>query len=316
MKKSIKRIFTLGLIAAPTFLPGQFFPIGGLKDGHVKVRVVDDAGTPIEGVHVTLYSNADSGAKPGSTDTNGVYSAEMRNIYAAIGGSFQKKGYYKSTGDFWHWDKWGGVPPANTNFPITMKRIIEPVPLKYKEVWMIFPRFDEPVGFDLGIGDWVFPDGKGINTDMLIKSDGHHVSKNDYSFNVSIEFVGEHNGMQSFYYPKIDSPSIPLRSELPPPSIAPSSDYENMFSRSIRRLPSENRRPRASDDTRKWIYRIRTEVDEGGNIVSANYGWMTKDFYIGNSTGVGGIGFYYYYNPDPHSRSLEPKEIADRQNRD
>ncbi|MCL1909370.1 MAG: hypothetical protein FWG05_00370, partial [Kiritimatiellaeota bacterium] len=67
------------------------------------------------------------------------------------------------------------------------------------------------------------------------------------------------------------------------------------------------------DETRRWIYRIRTEVDEDGKIISANYGWMTKDFQIGNPTGtLGVIVLNYYHNPDPHSRSLEPKEITNR----
>ena len=28
---------------------------------------------------------------------------------------------------------------------------------------------------------------------------------------------------------------------------------------------------------------------------------------------LGRFSFSYYWNPDPHSRSLEPKEIADQQ---
>jgi len=287
-------------------------PSSRLQDATVRVRVVDNEGQPIGGVYADCYSLSDFGSHLGLTDTNGMYSVQLRRIFAEISGDFTKTGYYKSSGVFWKWSEEERIPSSKTNFVIVMKRIVAPVQMSKKEIKAVFPRLDEPVGFDLEIGDWVFPDGKGKVTDILLTGEGHYNTVNDYSFRVTVEFAGNLNGIQSFYVPKEGAGTL-LRSELPPPPIAPESGYEKLFERSIRRLPVDRRFPASSDETRRWIYRIRTKVDENGKIISANYGWMTKDFSFGNPNGVGVIVLNYYYNPDPKSRSLEPKEIADRQ---
>jgi len=280
----------------------------------VRVRVVDEEGKPISGVHANVYNIFDMDTRPGLTDTNGIHSVHLYNIFE-ISGSFKKQGYYTSYGVFWEASEWSKVPSANTNFTVVLKRIIEPIQMRKREVRAIFPRLKEPVGFDLEIGDWVFPDGKGKIADIRLTGNGHYVSVNDYSFEVVVEFSGKFDGIQSFHVPKGGAGAL-LKSELPPPPIAPESGYEKTFERSIRRLPSDKWFPASSDETRRWIYRIRTEVDEERKIISANYGWMTKDFSFGNPNGIGVIVFNYYYNPDPKSRSLEPKEIADRQAKD
>jgi len=132
---------------------------------------------------------------------------------------------------------------------------------------------------------------------------------------LSANFSGEHNGIQSFSINQIITGPSP-RSELPPPPIAPINGYEKTFEYYARRVPTDRWHGTTSrDDTRRWIYRIRTEVDEDGNIIAANYGWMTKDIIGASNEGKGRFILAYYYNPDPQSRSLEPKEIADRQNK-
>ena len=290
-----------------------------LNDGTVTVRVVDDTDVPLEGVQAIMYSLSDEGtSKLGLTDTNGMYSVQLRKIYAEIDGHFTKTGYYKSNGVFWKWDKWGGVPPASTNFTIVMKRIVEPVQMREIEVNVKFPRLDAPVGFDLEAGDWVSPHGKGKIADIFLTGKGYYNSPNEYAFNMFAEFPNEHDGIQSFHVPSLpDAPTQLLRSELPPPPIAPESGYEKTFERFTKRIPADRWSGTTSrDDTRRWIFRVRTKVEENGNIVSANYGWMTKDIVGASNEGKGRFALTYYYNPDPKSRSLEPKEIADRQAKD
>ena len=287
-----------------------------LGSATVTVRVVDEDGQPINGAWADFYHLNSMSSNPGFTDVNGLYSTRLENIFANISGHFTKPGYYKTNGKFWSWADSAGkelVPPADTNFVIVLKRIIDPVQMRQREIKAIFPRLDEPVGFDLEIGDWIFPDGQGKIADMMLIGGGHHTSPNDYSFYLSAEFSGEHNGIQSFYVPQEGVDAF-LRSDLPPPPIAPESGYENTFELSTKRLPTDKRFP-PFDETRRWIYRIRTVVDDDGKIISANYGWMAKNISIGHA-GTGVIILNYYHNPDPHSRSLEPKEIADRQTKD
>ena len=276
--------------------------------------MVDDIGNPISNVHANVYNIFDMDTKPGLTDTNGMHTTRLDKIFH-ISGSFKKHGYYTSYGDFWKAPEWGKVPPANTNFTIVLKRILEPVPMRQREVTVIFPRLNEPIGFDLEVGDWIFPDGKGKTVDMFLTAERKYVSRREYSFSVSAEFIGELNGIQSFIKPSTHD----LKSELPPPPIAPKFGYMKTFESFSRHLSPDKWASASFVENRNWIFRIRTEIDKDRNIVSANYGWIVKDpasIPIPQPDGTGSFTIIYYYNPDPKSRSLEPKEIADRQAKD
>jgi len=324
MKTLIKNIIIIGVLLTPIYLIGQFFPINkdSLNHATVKVRVVDESEQPLQNVLADYYSLSDDDSNPGLTDTKGMYSICMKHIYYSISGNFKKPGYYETRGQLWHWNKWGGVPPADTNFVVVLKRIIDPVPMKIIQrhnktrvpEGAVFPRLDEPIGYDLEVGDWVFPDGKGKISDVFLTATGFYNKQTDSSIAVSVEFAGEHNGIQSFYYPKAKT-STPLRSELPPPVIAPESGYTKTLELYRHHKPNEYYAISSDDENRRWLFRIRTEVDENGKIVSANYGWTTEDIDLSASKGNLRMYLFYYYNPDPKSRSLEPKEIADRQNK-
>ena len=288
----------------------------GLGSATVTVKIVDDIDKPLEDVRSEVYNLSDFDVAHGLTDTNGKYSLHLDNI-EEIKGRFRKTGYYETKGVIWEGDEWGDVPPANTNFIVVMKRIVDPVPMKYRNVEMEFPRLGEFVGFDFEVGDWVFPDGKGKISDIMLSAEGRYEERKEFDFKMEAKFTGELNGLQSFYYPHLGQPSVPLRSELPPPALAPLSGYDDSFECFVRSFKAINWSYATSfDENKLQIFRVRTVVDEKGEIVSANYGWMTRDVYPWHNKGKGCIKFRYYYNPDPHSRSLEPKEIADRQNRD
>ena len=290
--------------------------MNGLNDATVTVRVVDDFGEPVSNVHSRLLSLSNYDASRGLTDENGVFSVHLQDIFYEISGRFEKTGYYKSSGMFWHWNEWGGVPPADTNFTVVLKRIIEPVPMIRKNVTAYPPHQGEPFGFDLEVGDWVFPDGKGTIADILIFAEGESSSMSVFSFSLSAEFLGEHNGFYPFHVPLENVPDPLLRSELPPPQIAPEIEYEKTIEHYARSSPTHKWGVSSRDETRRLIFRVRTVVDEEGKIISANYGWATQDLFFATIPGKKtGFSFMYYYNPDPKSRSLEPKEIADRQNK-
>ena len=280
----------------------------------VRVRVTDESGQPIHNVRSRLLSLSMYDAPSGLTDINGIFSIYLKNIHAEISGYFEKPGYYKTKGTFWSWGLGQGlVPPADTIFPVVLKRIVEPIPMQQKKVDAVFPRLNEPVGFDMEIGDWVSPDGKGQTADIFMTAEGFYNSPKDVSMTMRAEFSGELNGIQSFHVQSSEDATQLLKSVLPVPPIAPETGYKNTFECFTRTLPTERYGTWSLDMTRRWIYRVRVEVDEDGKIVSANYGWLTSDFTFSSNKGTGKIAFTYYYNPNPQSRSLEPKEIADRQ---
>jgi len=309
MKKP--QCFKLFFVVAMTFVQGC---LATSRDAIVTVRIIDDEGKPINAVRSTLAHTDTFNAKTGFTDADGMYSDELTKIFAQIGGWFEKPGYYKSSGKFWGWSSGLLVPPADTNFTVVLKRIIDPVPMVYKKIAAYSPRPGEPVGFDLEIGDWVHPDGKGKITDMLITATKNYMSANEFSFSLSVEFIGEENGIQPFYYPSFIGAGYPLKSEFPPPQIAPELGYLKNIEHFSKKIPTERRAKNSLNENISRIFRVRTVLDEEGKIVSANYGWSFKDIYIESKPGdFVGFSFTYYYNSDSKSRSLEPKEIADRQ---
>jgi phage-related protein len=54
------------------------------------------------------------------------------------------------------------------------------------------------------------------------------------------------------------------------------------------------------DPNRIYLFRVRTALDQQGNVVSARYGKIYGDF----------MQFTYYYNPTPNDRNIEfnPKQ--------
>ena len=278
----------------------------------IHVRVVDDEGKPITGAHAHVYNIFDTGTKPGLTDTNGMHSIHLYNIFE-ISGSFKKLGYYTSYGVFWEASEWSKVPPANTNFTVVLKRIIDPVPMTYKNIRTHIPRNDEPVGFDLAIGDWVVPSGKGTQADIYFTGTLRFESRQDFDVKVSVDFVDPFCGIQDFYNPKsMDKNKI--GSELIPPYTAPDFEYRKMLSLWSISSPKPKRLQQHLKADRNYIFRTRVITNEKDEIIKANYGWVVGDFIIDPSQNNKiFLSFRYYYNPDPKSRSLEPKEIADRQ---
>ena len=320
MKRNNMKSLPIVFIMALPSIFGCAFPTNILNSAIVTVNVVDEDGNTVPGVRSEFYNQTDSHDDSGVTDKDGIYATRVWNASNEIGGVFTKPGYYKSIGRIWK--KTQEEPVSNNNFTVVLKRIIDPVKMhkKAKQVtispqYTILPRLYESVGYDLEIGDWVFPDGKGKITDMLITTDGHFTNNQDFSLEMTVEFTGELNGIQPFNYP-VNAAGMPLRSELPPPAVAPENNYVKIIKMTSRRTPPEKWSVNSYDETRKWIFRTRTTVDENGEIVSAHYGWTTEDINFGIFNEQGLLTFFYYYNPDPHSRSLEPKEIADRQNRD
>ncbi len=320
-----EKVITLALAVTATLLTGCSRWPGfaaktedyGLASGRVQVRVVDDQGQPVEGATV-FVSSTSWNAYEGLTDENGVYSCTMKNIYPPIGGSVRKQGYYKTQGDFWTGDF--GVLPTE-RLEITLKRIINPVPLEKREVRLLFPVLGEPVGFDFAAGDWVDPYGKGKLADVFITGTFERDDKQStFSYVAMLSAVSRHDGFVPFQVVR-RSGDMPARSALQAPQLAQESGYKRKISAHLKRLGGR----RGWDDSYysgvDYYFRVRTVMDQNQEVESANVGWffrgirMTRNdkFDPANPATRLRITMCYYWNPDPTSRSLEPKEIADMQ---
>jgi hypothetical protein len=310
---------------------GSVFGDDGLASGKVLFRVVDDTGKPVAKALVDTSSLSDARGYEGLTDTNGYFRCHMRRIYPPISGGFFKEGYYRTRGVVWRGPF--GVAPTNT-LTVVLKRIVEPVPMVRRDVRVVFPVLGEPVGFDFEVGDWVEPHGAGRVVDVWVTGWKQPADPGDIDFRATMVASNALDGFIAFPLVRRDHLDM-VRSEFQPPQTAPSAGYTNSVAAYVRfrtRPPLE-----ASHlEGRDHLFRFRTTTNRTGAVESAHVGWCDRSVeltgykHLDRETGRLRIpkssareddpdhlwmNMGYYWNPDPHSRSLEPKDIADRQGR-
>ena len=182
----------------------------------------------------------------------------------------------------------------NPSFALVLKKIGKPVAMYARRLNTHVPALDKPVGFDLMAGDWVAPNGKGVNSDILFTGhfDKRAGGQSDFTLTVSFPNVGD--GIQEFAVP--DSAGV---SGLRSTHEAPADGYQPQWVQTDSRKPGEpvetNR-----DPNRNYFFRVRTVLDSNGNVKSALYGKIYGDF----------MEFSYYLNPTPNARNVEfdPKQ--------
>jgi hypothetical protein len=253
------------------------------------IKVIDENGSPVAkaNVKVGYYTNNTSVDIDGTTDINGMLivthsTSTFNYIEYALSFGIDKEGYYgtRSSCDLgipYDAKKWN---PAVT---ILIKKVGKPIAMYAKKYVMglKLPEYNKQIGYDLMIGDWVGPYGKGINSDILF-TENHADEKSGYTF--TIGFPKEGDGLQEFTLPDRE-----IGSGLRSPHEAPVDGYQ-----------SKHEQTQMPDPNRNYFFRVRTAKDHEGNIVSAHYGKIYGDF----------MQFTYYLNPTPNERNIEfdPKQ--------
>ena len=178
----------------------------------------------------------------------------------------------------------------NPIIEIVLKRIIKPIPMYAKRIDMEPPANNKPVGYDLMIGDWVGPYGKGINNDILFTREYSRKSLQDYDYKLTVSFPKAGDGIQEFPVPYKNMEGSALRS----PHEVPTNGYQPQIVRLNISHPGQ-KLIFDYDENRAYFFRVRTVLDENGNVKSALYGKIYGDF----------MQFSYYLSPTPNSRNVE-----------
>lgn len=258
------------------------------------LKVVDDSGNPVAGAKATvdyLFTNQIVGL----TDTNGVFNASHRDKSFALAFDVKKDGYYP----FWQRYEMGfpeqyNEAKWNPTAKIVLRKIGNPIPMYAKDQEIKFSKLDELIGFDLVAGDWVTPYGKGFHTDISFKA--HREIKNDREFtaDLTVSFPNKGDGI-------VIAPTVAVAgSEFKTSRTATTNGYQPQLVLDF----SDSKRP---DSVFGYFIRVRTELDQDGNVKSALYGKIRGDFrfYAGTIAPTAGMGFDYYLNPTPNDRNLE-----------
>jgi hypothetical protein len=285
------------------------------SEASLTVRVVDQAGHPLAYVDVGVtfeqpknkpgvWGSSDMLTKRGKTDEQGLFSATANSgNYAGCGAS--APGYYRSrrTIEFGS-EKDGRYQPWNPILTLTLKNIIRPIPMYARHLETDVPVLDDPVGFDLLESDWVAPYGHGKTSDMIFTTKKHVNSFDDFSAELHLAFSNKGDGLL------VMPVDIQGGSELCSPQDAPDEGYlgRQLF---VKANSKERGRHGLSGEPENYFLRVRTVLDDRGQVVSALYGKIygrIEYFPVSHKTAK--LRFTYYLNPVANDRNLEfdPKQ--------
>jgi hypothetical protein len=252
---------------------------------NVTLKVVDESGNPIFAVNTSIgyFVNSQPASFDGLTDANGMFAASHSAIsdFNELGFEASKSGFYTTRMAHMLFPPYS---PSKWDIAQTLvlKKIAKPTAMYSKQINSLkFPEYNKNIGYDLMVGDWIAPYGKGINADMLF-IEKHTGPQSGYILSVSFSNVGD--GIQEFTLSDNEK-----KSDLRSAHEAPENGYQPTASQMHTTNPS-----------RGFYFRIHTKLDETGNVVSAHYGKIYGDL----------AQFTYYYNPTPNDRSIEfdPKQ--------
>jgi len=253
------------------------------------LMVVDEIGTPVAGAKIKISYDMSTNLIVGLTDTNGMFTASCHGDSVDLAFLVDKPGYYHSRINYhlgFDYDPaiWN---PAKT---IVLKQIGQPIPMYAKKINAQPPDNGKPIGYDLIVGDWVAPYGKGINPDILFIREYNRKSLQDYDYKLTVSFPKAGDGIQEFQVPYKNMEGSALRL----PHEAPADGYQPQIVR-LNISHTGQKLIFDYDENRNYFLRVRAVLDENGNVKSALYGKIYGDF----------MQFAYYLNSTPNSRNVE-----------
>ena len=303
MKSLTLTVFVMVCCFATSAYAQIIFPIA-----KITMRAVDSDGNPIDNAAVTASYDFPKGMGmgwgtatkyvDGRTDKDGYFTITHKAA-GICNFSVRKEGFYGSSDSYtfnnrilFIWSPW------NPTMEIKLKKEKNPTMMYAKSTTAIkIPALDTPIGYDLEIGDWVAPYGKGVIKDFIFVCTAVDRGWHDWDASYTLTFSNEQDGIQEYIEPKDDY------GEYRWPYEAPLDGYKKEIKWSSYHHPGGWAGVHKSDykEDRKYIFRVRTKTDEQGNIVEARYGKIWGDIELFST---GEITFTYYFNPTG-SRSLE-----------
>jgi hypothetical protein len=247
----------------------------------------------------TKYFGNETVSVAGETNVVGEFTGLARGD-RSLGFTVKKTGYYSTTGTYAFKeavaDKW---QPWNPTREVVLRKIGAPAAMYARQLRAEIPVVDSPVGFDLVVSDWLAPYGKGTTADFVFTLKRKWIDKKDFDARLTLTFSNPGDGIRA-----VEEPLL-YGSELKLPRTAPEHGYAPKVTNSVSRVPGK---PIINDarDNRSYIYRVRTVLDEKGQVVSTLYGKLRGDIRldpINSKTAI--VLFTYYLNGESNDRNLE-----------
>lgn len=304
----MKRQVLIGVLVAGSVFAA---PNADLPEAQITVRVVDENSRPMASVDVSVtfempkykpgvWGSSEMMTRRGLSNSQGVFSAAAKSgNYVGYGA--QATGYYPSTGkpvEFAR-SEGGRWQPWDPTVILILKKIKRPGPMYARRLEGKIPVVDEPVGFDLMEAAWVTPHGKGKSSDMLFKVTKRVISFHDFAAELLLSFPNNGDGIL------LMPPDTQRGSELRSPHEAPETGYGSSLS-----LLQGNSKERGQygmiNEDKNYFFRVRTVLDERGQVVSCLYGKIYGRIeYFPVSSKAAKLRFTYYLNPTTNDRNIE-----------
>lgn len=253
------------------------------KAVNVKLTVVDDNKIPVAEAKVGMGFLLSHGGNSfrGNTDADGYVEATENGIFG-VRISINKNNYYET--DF-------RTGYGDQELTLVLREKKNPIAMYAKKILVNARdarKNGEQFGYDFVVGDYVYPIGKGIVSDLLIT---HTYTKTDYwtyDFNIDISFSNPEDGLIPFFIKH-------AASDFGSNYSAPESGYINHFSIYGNKKGEGQPVTGNKDKKRNYYFRVRTATDDKGEIISAHYGKIYGEF----------TEIIYYINPTPNDRNVE-----------
>jgi hypothetical protein len=272
------------------------------------VRLTNDAGTPVSGYHVraSIFDKTKSDLKKKDvwaetaheTDKSGLANFEMQSWDGKVGFNLSQGltgEFYRTVAPIFKFQRVenGRWFPDNPMIDIVLKRKRNPIAMYAKNLTseggaaLRIPARDLAFAYDFVIGDWIPPNGKGVNGDIVFQYSFQQEASGDSRRVIRITFTNPQDGLVIFDADQWHG------SKLTSDYLAPESGYRPLFEMKRTIVKGVVTDERSLE--RNYYFRVRTKVNSDGKIVSANYGKIYGDF----------MYFTYYFNPIPNDRNVE-----------
>jgi len=280
---------------------------------NLEVQVVDKQGEAVENAQVIVNY-------PGRISGEGevfrkLSDAEGRALFS--GSSFlklrvkvEKEGYYYSQQEVTTFERVGRKNVySDQAVTLVLREVKNPVAMYAYRLDTQLQDTTKAKGFDLLKNDWVPPWGRGETADMLFSITGFYNDKFNYDSTLLLEFPNKGDGIASFVAIEQSHFKSPYKAY--GEGYTPSKQW-----RKSRYPNSDNSQKHTITNDVKhdanYIIRIRTVLDENGEVASALYGKIYGDFSFGGATEK--VSYlksgFIYLNPVSNDRNLEydPKQ--------
>ncbi len=309
----MKTLWTIVLLCCGCY---AYSPIidGALAD--LRVRVVDERGVIVSNASVCVtFSDTHTTVKntEGLTDEFGRFAAKGKTI-GKLRVWVRKDGHYEtwlaphfrelSVNEARKTKRWSKGPVETT---VVLKKIRNPVRLVRNLGFgylrdFKFPVTNAVVGFDLKVNDWCKPYGKGEYDDLQMKFDLWRSNKNWLQVYSSLDITMT-NKLDGFYFAPVDRYSALSHVYEANTNAVYQKELHFVYDRRTGIVKKEVDFPK----DKHMVFRTRTKVDDKGNLISANYGWIQEDFSYGIIMTIRNL-----FNPTPNDPNLEDFHTAER----